>query len=135
MGRAERVSIIGESVLMEGIVVSLQNNTRIIVQHIDAEEQDALRHIAKFKPEVIIYALGHPEIERLISQIRMEPDVRLIGLDLACNQALVSESHLHRFLSLEDLHRLIGAQGLDFFESIKGDLPQEQSGSRKRVAG
>ena len=41
MGRAVRVSILGESVLMEGIVVSLQNNTQIKVQHIDAEEKDA----------------------------------------------------------------------------------------------
>ena len=63
MGRELRVSIIGESVLMEGIVLSLENNTQIIVQRIGTEVKDAFHLIAEFNPQVIVYALGHPEIE------------------------------------------------------------------------
>jgi hypothetical protein len=118
MGQAVRVSIIGESVLMEGIVVSLKNNTQINLQRIPASEmKDTLRLIAEFKPEVIIYVLGHPEIESFISQLQMKPDVRFIGLDLECNKVLVMDSHLHRSLSLEDLQQLITTHGLELLES------------------
>ena len=133
MGQDVRVSIIGESILVEGIVVSLENNTQMKIQRINADNEDALHLITDFNPKVIIYPLGFPEVEQILSQVRIKPDVRLIGLDIECNQVLVMDSHLHRSLSLEDLQKLIPKHGIELFGSGDGGFQIEQMTSWKRM--
>lgn len=126
MEQAIRVSIIGESVLVEGIVVSLEGSTQVNIQRIQIDNQDALQLIAGFNPEVIIFPLGCSDVETILSQVRMKPDVRLIGVDIECNQVLVMDNQLHRSLSLEALQQLIAVHGLDLFETIETSYPKQK---------
>jgi hypothetical protein len=107
MGTQElRVSIIGETVLLEGVVVSLENNPHINMQQL-AGSNDILHPVAAFRPNVIIYPVGCPEIEEVLARLRTILDVRLIGMEIDRNRVTITDSHIHQFLSLNEFQKLI----------------------------
>lgn len=121
MGRDVRVSIIGESVLVEGIVVSLEEQPYINIQRIQAGKDDALQLINEFKPDVFIFPLELPGIGEVLSKTRLLPGVRLVGLDIDCNQVLIMDSRIHRATSMEALQELIASHKEDPFEHVGSD--------------
>lgn len=119
MERELRVSIIGESVFVEGIAAGLELNPPDNVQRIQAYDEDTPRLIHDFHPDVIVYLLGSPGLDALVSQIGLGDGIRLIGLDAACNQVLIVDSSLQQTLSMEALQQLIASR--ERSESL--DLP------------
>jgi DNA-binding response OmpR family regulator len=107
MGQGVRIAIIGESVLMEGIGVSLAENPLFSVECTGADLADALNLVNKFKPQVIVFDLELPIMQTMLSQMRDLVNLRLVALDDSCDRVLVMDSELFDSPSLADLQELI----------------------------
>ena len=108
MRQEVRVLIIGESPMVEGIVVGLEHDPLIKLQQVRADQYDTLP-IAEFTPTAIIYECGSPQIEEILRQVCLLSGVRLIGLDVYSNYVLVLDSRLLEVPNLNVLRRLIVA--------------------------
>lgn len=127
MGREVRVSIIGESILVEGIMVGLENIPLVTMQRIHADDEDTLQLISNFKPDILISPLVLPGIIELLSIIKLLPGLRLVGLDIECNQVLIIDCHMHHSLSMDEFQKLIASQNQDWFEQIENELADQQA--------
>jgi hypothetical protein len=117
-----RVTIIGETVLLEGVVVCLENNPHINMQQL-AGSNDILHPILAFQPNVIIYPIGCPEIEEVLARLRTMLDVRLIGMEIDRNRVTITDSHIHQFLSLSEFQKLIDNAGGELDQPFGSSLP------------
>ena len=63
--------------------------------------------VTEYKPNVIIYQLGCPGIEEILSLIHLLPGVRIVGLDIAYDQVLVIDSWLLDSPTMSELRQLI----------------------------
>lgn len=102
-----RVSLIGESVLVEGIAICLEEDPYYNVQRIHADNNHILLFITEFNPDVIIYPLRLAGMEEILSQVKLSTGVRFVGLDIDTNQVLIMDGQLYESPSMADLKRLI----------------------------
>jgi hypothetical protein len=107
MQQGVRIAVIGESVLMEGIIINLEDDPSIEVARAGVEPEAALELVVNFRPHVMVYELGFPDMEEVLSHASLSTFVRLVVLDDNCNQALVMDSRLIRMPSMADLLQLI----------------------------
>jgi hypothetical protein len=107
MGQGIRIAIIGESVLMEGIVVSLAENPHFFIECSGANLPDALNLVNTFKPHVIVSDLEFPIMQTMLSQMWDLKGVRLLALDDSCDRVLVLNCELLESPSLADLQEII----------------------------
>lgn len=129
MGAGLRVSIIGESVLVEGIAVGLDLNPPDNVQRIQAYDANTRCLIRDFNPNVIIYLLGSPGLDALVSQIELRDGIRLIGLDLDRNQVLIVDSSMRHSLSMGALQQLIASRDRQWLGDEGSQPPRRWSQS------
>lgn len=108
MRQEVHVLIIGESPMVEGIVIGLEHDPLIKLQQVRADQYDTLP-ITEFRPTAIIYDRGQPHIEEIVQQVCLRSGVRLIGLDASSNHALVLDSRLLNVPNMNVLRRLIMA--------------------------
>lgn len=102
-----RVSLIGESVLVEGIAICLEEDPCYNVQRIHADNNHILLFITEFNPDVIIYPFRLQGMEEILSQVELSTGVRFVGLDIDTNQVLIMDGQLYESPSMADLKRLI----------------------------
>jgi hypothetical protein len=102
-----RVAIIGESVLMEGIVINLEDDPSATVARVGVDPEAAVELVTSFRPHVIVYELGFPDMDVVLAHARSSCCVRLVVLDDNCNQVLVMDSRLFRSPTMADLQHLI----------------------------
>lgn len=107
MEQETRILIIGDSVLVEGITHGLSINPPINLQRISLNDAYTLHHVASFRPHMIIYPLGIPSLESILFEASQTSAVRLVGLDIECNQVVITDSKVHRALSLDALRDLL----------------------------
>lgn len=106
MEQGIRIVIIGDSVMMEGIVVSLAENPHFHIEHAGADTTDTLNLIKKFKPQVIIFEFGFPIMETILSLICELAGVRLVAMAEKYDRMIVMDAVLFRSPSLADLQKL-----------------------------
>ena len=61
-----RVLVLGMTALLEGIAICLEHDPNILLQQAQAENYDALKIVAQFKPHAIIFQLGCPETRQIL---------------------------------------------------------------------
>ena len=126
-----RVLIIGESPLLEGIVVSLGHDPLLTLQQVPAGKDGPLHLIAEFKPQAIVYQLDCPGLAEVLSQLILLPEVRLVGLDMHDDHVLVMDSWLVDSPSMRELRQLIMAPTA----SVDGyGVPGQPAGRMERLA-
>ena len=108
MRQEVRVLIIGESPMVEGIVIGLEHDPLIKLQQVRADQYDTLP-ISDFRPTAIVYDRGHPQIEEILGQAWFLPGMRLIGVDVYSDHVLVMDSQLLAAPDMKCLRRLIVA--------------------------
>jgi hypothetical protein len=123
MEQEVRVLIIGESPLLEGIVVGLEHDPLITMRQVRAEQHDTLHLITAFMPTAIIFQRGCPGIEEILAQISFLPGARLVGLDICSDRILVMDSSLLESSSLSNLRQLILATPARFAGHGVADQP------------
>ncbi len=99
--------VIGESVLSDGIAASLQAlqpGSRVVRKRIDL---DFIKQFTEQRPQLIIYEKGSPDFERLIQILPQAPGLRLLGIDLEGNPALITQNAPMMTQSMAELSDLV----------------------------
>jgi len=103
----QTVVLIGNSLLMSSIGASLQDCAGLQVLTVDAEVHDAAYRLGVLQPDVVLFDLGAAQRDFAMTLWKAQPDLLLIGVDLATNQALVLSGHRTRAYTTEDLLQVI----------------------------
>ncbi len=85
------------------IGASLQDCAGLQVLAVDAEVHDAAHRLGVPRPDVVLFDLGAAQRDFAMTLCKARPDLLLIGVDLATNQALVVSGHRTRAYTTEDL--------------------------------
>jgi len=92
---------------MSTIGASLQASAGLQVLTVDADVHDAAHRVCVLRPDVVLFDLGAAQPDFAVTLWKGQPDLLLIGVDLATNQALVLSGHRTRAYTTEDLLQVI----------------------------
>ena len=104
------VVLLGDSVLMDSVAISLAGNQLLEITCLDAQAIDARQRLHTLKPDLVIFELDTSRLPGILSLLWEQPGTLLIGLDLACSRAIVLNSHQHLTPTLNELCRVVQAE-------------------------
>jgi hypothetical protein len=104
------VVLLGDSILMDGIAISLAGNQLLDMTRLDAHAIDVRQRLHSLKPDLVIFELDVSRLPCIPSLLLEQPGILLIGLDLACSRAIVLNSHQHPTSTLNELCRVVQAE-------------------------
>ena len=107
MSNRPLVVLLGNSLLMDGVAVSLTTRQLLGMVRMDVGADDIRQRIRSLEPDLVVFELDKPGTEKIISLIKDQPDLLLIGLDIDCSQAIVLNSRQQPTPSMNDLRRVV----------------------------
>ena len=103
------VVVLGDSLLTEGVAVSLANCCDLSLIRIDSDVFD-IWQINALNPNVIVFDLEIPHSPLIFSLLKEKPGILLLGLDLECNRVIVLNSRQHFTQTMHDLCQIVEAE-------------------------
>ena len=103
----QTVVLFGNSLVVSSIGASLQGCPGLQVMAVDVPMHSAAQRLAALRPDVVLFDLAAAQPDFAITLWKAQPDLLLIGVDLARNQALVLSGQPTRALTTEDLLQVI----------------------------
>jgi hypothetical protein len=104
------IVLLGDSLLMDGVAMSLGDGWRVGVVQMDASIAEMGERLRSLKPELILFELDSPGTPAVFSLLREEPGTLLLGLDRDCSQVIVLNSSRHPTRSMQELGQLVQVQ-------------------------
>ena len=121
MEKRPLVVLLGKSLLLDGVAVSLMDQQRLTMVRMESGTNVIQEQLGSLEPELIVFELDSPDAQSIISLLKDQPGILLIGLDLNCSRAIVLNSCQHLTQSMNDLQRVVlGAVNLKALAS-QGD--------------
>ncbi len=106
MGKQTVVVILGNSMMMDGITVSLANNKTIRSIQIDPSTTNLNELLKSTEPDLIVFELGTAWSQSILSLLSEHPGMPLFGLDLEFSRVIVINSYQRFTKSIEELSQL-----------------------------
>jgi len=114
------VVLLGNSLLMDGVALSLTTGQTLGMVRMDAGLDNIREQLRSLEPDLIVFELDSPDTPEIISLIKDQPNTLLVGLDPDCSQAIILNSQQQPTRSMNDLRAVFqNAVGL------KALAPQE----------
>jgi hypothetical protein len=110
MDKRPLVVLLGDSLLLDGVAMSLGDRWRLGVVQMDTSIADIGERLISLKPELILFELDNPRTPAVFSLLREEPDTVLLGLDRDRSQVIVLSSSQHATQSMQELGQLVQLQ-------------------------
>jgi DNA-binding NarL/FixJ family response regulator len=104
------LALCGESLLIEGIKVSLQDREGVEIVLLDTSRPGVVQVLDKLSPDVILFDLTPSQLNYVFTFLQAHTDVVLIGLDLNRDLALILSGEWRRLPTVADLIQVIEAQ-------------------------
>ena len=120
MEKRPLVVLLGDSLLMDGVAVSLAGRKSWGMVRLDIDVLDIGECLESLNPDLIVFELDSPWSPPILSLITEQPGILLIGLDLSRSRAIVLNSHHHLTQTMNDLCQLVQAQANEKAGSSKG---------------
>jgi hypothetical protein len=133
MEKRPLVVLLGGSLLMDGVAVSLAAPQLWKVIRLDIDALDIGECIGEcmesLDPDLIVFELDSPWSSSILSLIKDQPDVLLIGLDLSRSRAIVLDSHQHLTQTMDDLCQVVQSEANEKARSSKGGAITGRNGT------
>jgi hypothetical protein len=107
MKERRMVVLLGDSLLMDTVEASLEDNQSLGIARIDTAVTDAGTCLKSLAPDLIIFDFDAPHLQCVICYLRDHPGVPLLGLDVTCNKVIVLSSQQRTTLTADDLAQVI----------------------------
>ena len=104
------VVVLGDSLLMEGVAVSLANCPQMPLIRLDCNASDIWQQIDALDPDVIVLELKIPHSPFILTLLKERPGILLLGLDQDCNRVIVLNSRIHFSRTMHDLCQIVEAE-------------------------
>jgi hypothetical protein len=105
--RVRRVVLYGNNLVMSAIAARLQEKPEFEISQIQRMMPENIEKLEASPPDVIVFdsAAGQPQFA--IPLLNMHPQLVLVGVDLTSSKMLVLSGQKSRFLTAEDLVKVI----------------------------
>jgi DNA-binding NarL/FixJ family response regulator len=104
------VVVLGDSLLMEGVTVSLADCSQLSLFSVDSNDVDIWQRVNSLDPDVVVFELEIPHSPLILSLLKERPGILLVGLDLECNRVIVLNSRQHSTQTMHDLYQIVEAE-------------------------
>lgn len=130
MEKRPLVVLLGESVLMDGVAVSLGDQRVLDVRRTHISAVGLRERLQSLKPDLIVVELDTQGSQSIVTLVREQPSTLLLGLDLTCSRVIVLNSHQHMTPTMNDLCQVVQAEVSQASQSAKGGGPSTESEGR-----
>ena len=120
MEKRPLVVLLGDSLLMDGVALSLASQQLWGMIRLDIDVLDSGECLESLNPDLIVFELDSPWSSSILSLIKEQPDILLVGLDLSHSRAIVLNSHQHLTQTMNDLCQVVQAEANKKARSSKG---------------
>ena len=103
------VVLLGNSLLLDGVALSLATRQTLGIVRMDATSGDIRQQLRNLEPDLIVFELDSPCAPTILGLVKDRPDMLFIGLDLDCSQAIVLNSRQQPTRSMSELQRVVQA--------------------------
>jgi hypothetical protein len=124
MERRPLVVLLGDSLLMDGIAVSLAGKEMPGTIRMDSDVVDVREHLKTLQPDLVIFELGTPTSTAILSLLSQQPGIQLMGLDPACSRVIVLNSQQHPTPTMYELYQVVQAETAKRVNLPRVDSPQ-----------
>jgi hypothetical protein len=107
MSKQPLVVLLGDSVLIDGVAVSLGGSQVLSVARINTLTSNIDECFESLKPDLVVFELDSPYSPLVFSLLREQPGLRLVGLDLACSRVIVLNSRQHTACTMSELAHVV----------------------------
>ena len=121
------VVLFGDSLLMDGVEASLCAIPELGVMRMNTDVVDVREYLMSLRPDLVIIDWEASQAQLIVSVLRDQPRVTLLGLDGTSGNVVVVSSHQFTPLTADDLAQVIQKQTSHRIEQIDPDslLPDE----------
>ncbi len=120
MDNSRLVVLFGDSLLMDGVEASLRASQSLGVMRILDTVTDLKKCLQALQPDMVIFDWDTPQSQLIISILRDQPGITLLGLDVHSRKVIIVSSHQYTPMSANDLVRVIQSQS---FHKVRGVDP------------
>lgn len=110
MEERQLVVLFGDSLLIDTVEASLEDNPNVGMMRIHATVPDIEERLKTLCPDLIILDLNAPDSGQIIPVLWDQPGVPLLCLDITCSKAIVLSSQPYTARTAGDLAHLIEMQ-------------------------
>jgi hypothetical protein len=128
MEKRPLVVLLGDSLLMDGVAVSLAGRPKLRMVRMDPDVTDIGECLESLKPDLIVFELDNPRSPMIFSILREHPGILLIGLDPDSSQAIVLNSQQHITETMNDLAEIVQVETGQMDGAAKGGGPAGTNG-------
>jgi hypothetical protein len=108
------VALLVDSMMMDGIAVSLTRYEAIRLIRLDPTAINLKDCLQTIVPDLIIFELGTVWFHAILSLLSEQPGLLLVGLDLECSRVIIMNSQQHQTKSIEELTQLFQDEGREY---------------------
>ncbi|MCP4543965.1 MAG: hypothetical protein GY832_43175 [Chloroflexi bacterium] len=120
MENSRLVVLFGDSLLMDGVEASLRASQSLSVMRILDAVTDLRKCLQSLQPDMVIFDWDTPQAQLIVSVLRDQPGVTLLGLDVHSRKVIIVSSHQYTPLSVGELVQVIQSQS---FQRARGVDP------------
>lgn len=113
------VVLLGDSILIDGIAVSLGQKEVQGMIHLNTPSLNVSDQLEVLKPDLVVFELDSPYASPAFTLLKKRPSIILVGLDLTCCRAIVLNSQHYIPPTLDDLCQMVQIK-----TDEKPDLPK-----------
>ena len=107
MGHQPAVVLLGNSLLMDGVAISLANTQMDNVIRADPAVADTRAYLQSLQPDLIILELSDHRIDTALSLLKEHPDIILIGLNEDSSRVSVLKTQECTIYTMQDLQEVL----------------------------
>ena len=115
------VVLFGGSLLMDGVAASLCADQSLGMMQIIDTVPNLRECLQSLQPDIVIFDWDTPEAENIVSVLRDQPGVTLLGLDVHNRKVIIVSSHQYAPLSVDELVQVIQSQPYQQMRGIDPD--------------
>jgi hypothetical protein len=104
------ILLLGDSLLIDGIAISLAGREMPGTIRRDSGVIDSKECLGTLQPDLVIFEMGAPQSPAILSLLSEQPGVQLIGLDPACSKVIVMSSHQRPTPTMNALYQVVQAE-------------------------
>jgi hypothetical protein len=109
MKKVRKVVLFGSDLVVSSIGANLLDPERFQLVQIDPLLPDALYRLAAASPDVVLFDLTLAQTDFSTAVLRRNPELKLVGIDMARDTMLVISANAVRLLTIDDLLHVIGS--------------------------
>jgi hypothetical protein len=104
------VVLFGDSLLMDGVEASLCAMPELGVMRMNTAVVDVRKYLTSLRPDLVIIDWEASQAQLIVSVLKDQPRVTLLGLDVTSRKVVVVSSHQFTPLTVDDLAQMIQKQ-------------------------